>query len=249
MKIIAEPRVEVISAPMFLGAFVPPIPRDGDGPTRLGSFTAKVCYRSFGESRRSNEANQRAIIASGHGRILEHINFGLFITGISRALGNELITHKAGVTVSQESTRYVDMKESGVVLEPYMAELGTESYQVGEFLDQCRRSFETYEYLVSQFEKDNPLALDGTDLRKWARGKARNVLPLALETSIVMTANLRAWRHFIETRSDPAAEAEIRRLTKHIFEALQPWAPLYFEDYTPVEVMGFPHYQTPNRKV
>ena len=267
MKIVTHPTVRLFSYQVFNPQEDLPIPDDGDDVTKIGAFAAKTCYRSFGSEGRSNTNNQAKIIESGHGRILEHMVFGLHISGISRALGNELITHKQGITVSQESTRYVDMKDAGYVLEPYLAELHeklhdlfgeeqsrsgdthAERILIGEHLGAARYAMETYEKQVGRLLERNPLGLEGTELRKWARGKARNLLPLGLETSLVMTGNLRAFRHFIEMRSERHAEEEIRRLAHRMFQTLQPLAPLYFDDYQVEEVRGIPEYVPTYRKV
>lgn len=260
MRIVTRPIVTLVWGPSFYGHPILTTPPDGDVPTKIGAFAAKTCYRSFGEEGRSNIDNQAAIIGAGHGRILEHINYGLHITGVSRALGNEFITHKAGITVSQESTRYVDMKDAGFVLEPYVASLyerDSKSLSEDEWVvldSQLGIAYQTgvaYEQQVKHLLlKLCPASIEKEkDRRKWARGKARNSLPLGLETSFVATGNLRAWRHFIETRSERFAEAEIRRLTEKIFLTLASVAPLYFKDYHAELVDGFPEYTTANRKV
>ena len=77
----------------------------------------------------------------------------------------------------------------------------------------------------------NPYELEGFDLRKWARGKARNVLPHGIETRGTYTSNVRGWRWFIESRSDEHAETEIRSLANKVLLALREVAPLYFEDF------------------
>jgi thymidylate synthase (FAD) len=96
----------------------------------------------------------------------------------------------------------------------------------------------------------NPLNLTGFDKRKWARGKARNILPHALETRITYTGNLRAWRWFIESRSDRHAEPEIRRLANVVLTTLRNEAPLYFEDFVNMgDYDGIPEWVPEFRKV
>ena len=72
--------------------------------------------------------------------------------------------------------------------------------------------------------------------RKMARQAARAVLPNATETKIVVTANARSWRHFIEMRASAHAEPEIRRLAITILRVLQQEAPNLFGDYEIVMV-------------
>lgn len=252
VNVVLVPTVTVVSAPQFFPHPSYPIPADGDDATRLGSFSGKGCYRSWGEGGRPNVENQRRIIQERHGSVLQHINFSLYIEGISRNLSLELNRHSTGIAISQESTRYVGMEDTFLVLEPLYAELFRTNRahplvagHIHSFCE-CQRQ---YTYEVQQLEKLNPRGLTGVALRKWARGKARNCLPGGMETRGVWTGNLRAWRYIIEERSSRFAEEEIRRLAKALFEALSLWAPLYFEDYTPVEIDGWPEYQTPNRKV
>jgi thymidylate synthase (FAD) len=46
-----------------------------------------------------------------------------------------------------------------------------------------------------------------------------------------VTANARAWRHFIELRASPAADAEIRKLAIAVLRVLLPEAPEIFGDF------------------
>ncbi len=67
--------------------------------------------------------------------------------------------------------------------------------------------------------------------RKRARQAARVVLPNCTETKIVVTANARAWRHFVELRAAPTADAEIRRLAIAVLRLLQKEAPEIYGDF------------------
>ena len=69
------------------------------------------------------------------------------------------------------------------------------------------------------------------DWRKAVRQAARAVLPNATETKVFATANVRAWRHFIEMRGAIHADWEIRRLALSILEILRNEAPLLFGDF------------------
>ena len=270
MKIITEPKVTVIAKQVFIGHPDYPIPSVGDDATKIGAFAAKGCYDSFGENGRANVKNQQAILEHQHGSVLEHINFTLFVEGITRGLSLESNRHRP-LAVSQRSTRYTAEEDAAVVLEPYYAELYekyrpwledpnkddiTSWFDLDEMnllvahITSMEQSFVAYERDVAWLMKKNPLNLEGFDLRKWARGKARNVLPHALETRITYTGNVRAWRWFIESRSDKHAEPEIRRLANLICLVLKNEAPVYFEDYHISEVYdGIPVWTPTYRKV
>jgi len=87
-------------------------------------------------------------------------------------------------------------------------------------------------------------------LRKWARGKARNVLPNGIETRGTWTNNIRGWRWFIESRSDRHAEPEIRVLADVVLNKLREVAPLYFVDFEKTDVVdGIPEWVPEYHKV
>ena len=71
-----------------------------------------------------------------------------------------------------------------------------------------------------------------SDRRKAIRQAARSVLPNATETKIFVTANVRAWRHFIEMRGAGFADWEIRNLAIIILKILEQESPLLFSDFT-----------------
>lgn len=262
MKIWTEPKVTLIGRWEFLGHPDYEVPQDGDNITRGLAFAAKGCYKSFGKDGRPCADNQRAILAHRHGSVLEHATFTFYVEGVSRALTLEMNRHRH-LAISQESTRYVNEENSGIVLDPYFAHLYNKKRTLDEELlltDHIRASIagiDAYTRQVKRLESMNPLGLEGFDLRKWARGKARNVLPHNLESKITYSGNIRAWRHFLETRSDPHAEPEIRRLCSHIFAELENVAPLYFEDYEldmypqnpPPGYPRYPFFTTNHRKV
>jgi thymidylate synthase (FAD) len=272
MKILTSPKVTVIAKQTFLGHPDYDIPDDGNDAVKLGAFAAKSCYDSFGKNGRPNEANQLALLEHRHGSVLEHITFTLFIEGITRGLSLESNRHRQ-LAVSQRSTRYTAEEDAAAVLEPYYAHL-YEKYRpwledmnkddiptdmdfdleelnfIGSHLAGLEMQFNRYENEVAWLMHKNPLGLTGFDLRKWARGKARNVLPHALETRICYTGNLRAWRWMIEARSDAHAEPEIRRLADHILQVLRKEAPLYFFDFENVgDVDGIPVWKPKYSKV
>ena len=266
MKVILEPKVTVIAHSQFLGHPDYSIPTDGDDAVQLCAFSAKNCYASFGVDGRSNIENQKQVLEMKHGSVLEHFYITVFIEGVTRALTLELNRHRL-LNISQRSTRYVAEEDSAIVLEPYYAELykkyfigdtsellknvnfvaGNEESREYQIIDRhinsSIASLNEYKVQVKLLEKINPKNLSGFDLRKWCRGKARNLLPNGLESKCVYTANLRAWRWILEVRSGEGAEPEIRRLAHHLYVALKEIAPLYFDDFSASHIVdGYPVY-------
>lgn len=103
--------------------------------------------------------------------------------------------------------------------------------------------------LVGDFNVIAPSTLGGKSLWYWGQAiieselgykaliesgcspqKARAVLPNSLKTEIVMTANLREWRHFLKLRTSPAAHPQIREVAIPLLNELKSLIPVIFDD-------------------
>ncbi|UCC72181.1 MAG: FAD-dependent thymidylate synthase [Gemmatimonadota bacterium] len=241
MQIIRDPKVTLLARQQYLGH--PDIDWQSDTEVdaqQLVEFAGRLCYLSFGkesgvggghktiEGRTTNKEYIANLLAVKHGSVLEHAVFTFLFEGISRALTHELVRHRAGFAYSQLSQRFVDESEIAFVLPPEIDE-GTPAFDIWQ--RACETSLEHYRKLLAQVTEqvaDEPKA---TMRRKRARQAARAVLPNSAETKIVVTANARAWRHFIELRGSPAADAEIRKLAIATLLVLQNEAPEIFGDF------------------
>ena len=69
-------------------------------------------------------------------------------------------------------------------------------------------------------------------LLKWGCSpqEARSVLPSSLKTEVVMTANLREWRHFFKLRTAPAAHPQMREVAIPLLHRMQELIPVVFDD-------------------
>ena len=182
---------------------------DGDTPEGLLARAGRVCYRSA----RSGEASQflQDRINDGHESLVEHVSATFEISGISRACTHQLVRHRMA-SYSQESQRYVDMSDAEFVVPPAIAS-DSRAMEIWEgVIDEIRAAYRE---------------LRGMGVRK---EDARFLLPNAAATRIVMTANLREWRHIIKLRTDPAAQWEIRELASRVLTALHQVAPSVFQD-------------------
>jgi len=208
---------------------------DSDIPAEVLCETAgRVCYMSFARPRPGgNQAYLHHIKESGHGSVLEHAVWNLLITGVSRSLTHELVRHRAGVSVSQLSQRYVDESVAEYV-EPDIIANDPELHAV--WLEAIRSSHNAYVRLVELLQSKLPEMEDKTLRRKLARQAARSVLPNATETKIFVTANARALRHFLEQRGSRYAEPEIRKLANRLLDLLQKESPNLFGDYQRVDL-------------
>jgi len=229
-NIITEPRIYLVGKshldPEMLKAFLDDEGMFFETDTKidaevLAEAAGRICYLSFGKGRKTNAEYLENIIASHHGSVLEHITWSFVITGISRSLTHELIRHRAGWAYSQESQRYVDESNTRYVLPPLYQGNPELTAKWEAAIDTAHKSYcELVEATDKLVESKHP-DLSGTDRRKLVRQSARSVLPNACETKIFVTANARAWRHFIEMRGSAHADAEIRILAVAIAKVLK----------------------------
>lgn len=223
---------------------------DGD---LVPEVAGRICYMSFGgKAGRKGEDYLKHILGVGHGSVLEHVNFGVILEGISRSLSHELVRHRAGCAYSQLSQRYVDVDDMGMVLHPAIA--GDNDLEARAEID-FKHALEQYEVVVNrlmskykdnmkeialdqgnskaaveQMEEKELISVTRTARRKMAREAAREWLPNMTETKIVTTMNVRAWRHFFNMRGAAVADRQIRRCAVLIFQTIEPHAPWCFQD-------------------
>ncbi|MCS7168190.1 MAG: FAD-dependent thymidylate synthase [Gemmatales bacterium] len=215
---------------------------------RLVETAGRICYMSFARPRPGgNAAYVRHILEAGHGSVLEHAVWTFLFAGVSRSLTHELVRHRAGFSYSQLSQRYVDESVAEYV-EPRVIAEDPELHQL--WVETIAKMHQAYVQLAEKLLEKFRHEPDRTLRRKLARQAARSVLPNATETKIVVTANARAWRHFIEMRASRWADVEIRQLAVKVLRILQQEAPHLFGDY---ELRALPDgtYEaiTPYRKV
>lgn len=168
----------------------------------------RVCYKS--EARITDDSAEkfiRGIIKSGHESVLEHVSFSVrFI--VSRAIANEIVRHRIA-SYSQESTRYCNYKGGIKIVIPKAAE-----------------NDKNYKLMCSQAEKQYQQMLNEGYRPEIARG----ILPNDLKTELIMSANLREWRHFFKLRAESHAHPELRRITVPLLKELIEKLPAVFGD-------------------
>ncbi|MDR1044070.1 MAG: FAD-dependent thymidylate synthase [Candidatus Adiutrix sp.] len=177
----------------------------------------RTCYRS--EERITPESAAgfvRGLLKSGHLSVIEHESISLRIV-CDRGVSHELVRHRLA-SFSQESTRYVNYGRGpagrGLVLvKPLFFEEGSEKYRL--WLKAMAAAEEAY------------LALTAAGA---TAQEARTVLPNSLATEIVMTANLRQWRHVLTLRCAPASHPQMREIMKMILARFQVLLPEIFGD-------------------
>lgn len=183
----------------------------------------RTCYQSnLGRDihLHTGEAFVRRLIKSGHESVLEHCGITVRFENCSRGFTHELVRHRVGIAFSQESTRYVDESDLHFVLPP-----GKDLEQEYE-MEPDSAFVRTLPQMVDHLEKMYRILLKAG----WKPEDARQFLPIGTTSEIVVTANLREWRHIFSLRTAPAAHWEIRSVMKNVLDKFNELLPCVFED-------------------
>ncbi|OGM77363.1 thymidylate synthase, flavin-dependent [Candidatus Woesebacteria bacterium RIFOXYA1_FULL_43_9] len=215
-----------------IGKFQILTPKDELRRQFLGiEIAGRTCYQSLQGEVTSESAQKfaRMILRRGHESVIEHSTMTVLFSECSRGLTHELVRHRLA-SFSQESTRYVDYAKGGdepdlkrfmmrCVLPPH------QDIQRKVDLDDGRQ--------MSPVEMMNQIELFYRSLRRdgWVAEDARQVLPNALESDIVTTANWREWRHIFRMRTQKAAHWEIRGVMGNLLSEVKTVIPVIFDDF------------------
>jgi thymidylate synthase (FAD) len=208
--------------------------RRSDGTTEaedLVELAGRVCYLSFGtrQSPRSNTVYIQNLIRNGHESVLEHMSWTFLITGISRALTHQLVRHRIGFSYSQLSQQYHEENGTPMILPKEIAS-HPEARAVWE--ESVEASKDAYQKVLEILREVPQLdKLPRKEFLRSIRSAARSLLPNATETKIVVTANARALRHFMEVRGAIVGDEEMRRLATSLLMPLKREAPALFSDF------------------
>lgn len=211
---------------------VEPIPGIGLG-SELIKFAGQLCYLAFGDKRSWNKDARRYFtnfMGQKHGSLLEHVQFSVLLWGVSRALTHELVRHRVGIGFSQVSQRYVGAERVRFV-EGYETQDGGPGHELFmAHIDQSRAMFvERTEFLKTIMPRHADESQ--TEYRKRLNQGARRVLPNETEAPVVVSANLRSWRHIFTQRCSRHADAEIRNAMLPALDAAIEAYPLVFGDF------------------
>lgn len=186
---------------------------------------ARTCYKSEGKCSVNSHINViKMLKKNGHTSVFEHASAG-FVIVTNRAIGNEIVRHRAGCSYSQTSTRYVNYAKSDSdgnisVIQPVRRDGNLIS---GDAENAWKTSVHAAELAYFTMVRSGE-----------APEIARDVLPLCLATEIYMTANFRAWLHFLNLRlkgTTGRPHPQIIELSKLIAEQLVKIAPTVFSDF------------------
>ena len=178
---------------------------------------ARTCYKS--EDKISDGSARKLIgriLQVNHESVLEHASVSVRIV-CDRGISHEIVRHRLA-SFSQESTRYANYAKEKFgkeisVIRPFFWEEDSKEYAL--WLEAMEKAEAIY------------LAM----LEVGARPQeARSVLPNSLKTEIVVTANLREWRHIFKLRCASPAHPQIRQVMLPMLASFHERIPVVFDD-------------------
>lgn len=181
----------------------------------------RVCYKS--EDRITEDSSRKfisAIIKSGHESVIEHYSVSIRVI-CDRGVTHEIVRHRIA-SYSQESTRYCNYSK-----DKYDNQL--------TFIKPCfwkdNDTVDCEKYTLWE----NAMILAEADYLKLIElgaspQEARSILPNSLKSEIVMTMNLREWRHFIKLRASSKAHPQMQEIALMIYQSFMDKIPSVFED-------------------
>ncbi|MDD3627824.1 MAG: FAD-dependent thymidylate synthase [bacterium] len=180
---------------------------------RIIEEAGRTAYKSFSKITADSSAKfVKMLVKLGHHSVLEHAVASFRIQGVSRALTHQLVRHRLA-SFTQKSQRYVSEKNFEYVIPPKI-KANPEALKIFE---------ETMEKVRKGYEELASLDIPKED--------ARFIIPNAVFTEIVITANLREFRHIFELRCKGDAQWEIREAALEMLKILKKHAPNVFADF------------------
>lgn len=177
----------------------------------------RTCYKSEDHiTEESADGFVRRILRKGHESVIEHEKLTARII-CDRGVSHELVRHRLA-SYSQESTRYCNYSK-----EKFWKEL--------TFIRPCFWPNDSLQYNLWRSAMSTAEGVYMYLLENGAKPEeARSVLPNSLKTEVVMTANLREWRHFFRLRCAPAAHPQMREIANQLLAQAYAALPVIFED-------------------
>lgn len=217
----------------------------------LPEVYGRLCYRSWAPGlnpnvtkvREGNDVYLKNVIEVKHGSVTEHSQVNFIFHNVSRVFTHELVRHRVGVAISQESLRYVRLDALRAWLP---SSLDLDEWASNKFE-------EVYKYLENvQLELAEHFKID--DMKNFNDKKKltsafRRLAPEGLATSIGWSANIRTLRFVLALRTHRSAEEEMRLVFDSVGKILVERYPNLFSDFQREVVDGHGEWTTPNSKI
>lgn len=192
----------------------------------------RTCYKS--EDKITDDSAVkfvRGLVNRGHEAMIEHSCITVRFT-CDRGVSHEIVRHRVA-SYGQESTRYCNYSN-----DKFGNEINVIDITPGIKLDSKMKdlSVEVINQVINEWEE----AIKDAErhyLKMIELGTtpqiARSVLPNSTKTEIVVTMNLREWRHFFKLRADTPAHPQMREIAIPLLKEFKRLIPVVFDDILP----------------
>ncbi|WP_346708053.1 FAD-dependent thymidylate synthase [Massilistercora timonensis] len=190
---------------------------DGNVILKKIEQAGRTCYKS--EDRITDNSARKFvenIIKSGHESVIEHEKITVRII-CDRGVSHEIVRHRIA-SYSQESTRYCNYYQDKfgkelTFIQPFFWNESTEEYKI--WLKTMKMIEDNYNELIKMGVQPQ---------------EARSLLPNSLKTEIIVTMNLREWRHFFKLRTALNAHPQMREIACAMLKEFKKNIPVIFDD-------------------
>ena len=199
---------------------------------KLIEAAGRVCYKSEEKITDTSFVDFiESIVRRGHESVLEHAMLTVrFIC--DRGVSHELVRHRLA-SFSQESTRYCNYSGDVTFIMPCFFKEGKalqEKPYGEERTDTEGKAQWAYASWVTAMEAAENEYCYLTKICGRSAQEARSVLPNSTKTEVVMTANLREWRHILKLRTSKASHPQMREIMCPLLAELKASTPVIFDD-------------------
>ena len=197
---------------------------DGTALLQKIELAGRVCYKSEAKITPDSAAGfVRRILENGHESVLEHEKLTARIV-CDRGVSHEIVRHRIA-SYSQESTRYCNYTQDRFGSQLLCIDIATGfRYDLDDPAD--RKKYELWTAAMESAERFYFQLIEAGARPE----EARSVLPNSLKTEIVMTMNLREWRHFFRLRTSRRAHPQIAEIASALLEEFASRYPVFFGD-------------------
>lgn len=185
-----------------------------DSPLETIERAGRTCYKSEDKiTENSAKIFVQKLLDRGHLAMIEHAWASYRVT-TDRGVTHEIVRHRL-FSYAQESTRFCDYKDRHI---QFIMPLWLETSS--SFSNQCWRRFIAHtERIYKELRSEG-----------WSPQMARSVLPNSLKTEIVITGNLREWRHFFQLRTAKSAHPQMQEIANMMLVDIRSRISIIFDD-------------------
>lgn len=185
-----------------------------DYPTRISHRSEDAIDAMDYSSEKRDKFLRSVIMGHGDMSVIEHGHVTVEML-VDRGITHEIVRHRIG-SYTQESTRFVNYTKTediAFILPQDMSEIAKAIWM--SMMLKCEAAY-------------NGMIEGGCSPQI-----ARSVLPNALASKIIVTYNLRSWRHFFIMRTTKEAHPQMKQVTIPLLREFQEKIPILFEDIIP----------------